>query len=900
MMAFQRALLRLRSIIFRRRLEREMQEEMAGHLDRAAERYMVRGMSAGDARVAARREFGNLPYLQEQARDARGATWIEALRGDLRFAFRHFARTPGTTVTMLIVLVGGLTISTLLFTWVHAYANNPPPGVALADDLVRIRGSLDAGEGGRGSRHFGEEEFLEYRRLTGQFAGVAGWRDAHAVVGSADQDERGTRDARVSFVTENWFSVLGVRPALGPGLPAMESSDASRATVAVISHGTWVDLLDGSPSAIGSTVLVNGHAVTVVGVAPRDFPGFPGYQRIQLWMPLAARHVVLSQPPADFRAVARLRDGVRHGAATTAVSAVAERAATQRPELARLGPSADVVPLLSANSDPMFDRDVKLMSLTVGLLGLLVLLIACTNVSALLTGLATARRQEIAIRLSLGAARGRLIRQLLTESALLATIAGATALFLVWAILRAVTRLIPGMPFAIGITWPVLAFTFGIALAVGAAFGLSPALHATRLALGSVLRDSAAMVGASRGRLQRALVVAQIAFTQPLIVLIVALLLFLLRNYQPALQTDYADQVVTVSVRRLSSPGAVGDSVFEQLIRTDLERLRAKFESTPGVRSVATGAGHGWDARPYVVHGDDAGSATLRGVVELQAATATSEYFDVMGIPLVRGRAFAPGDVGTTDARFAETPVILPSDLARRLWGTADPLGRRLQMAVDTGTSPRSLLVVGVVDDPLARARRREVAYRIYVPPLPGAPVGGMIMRTSGAGSSLLPVLREIARAEVPDMVVRLSTLQEFHDQNARTFRMIAGGITAAGAIALLLSAVGLYAVVAFAVGQRTREIAVRIAVGARGQQVVNRFIGDGLRLSAIGLVIGLPVSLVGLNALMSAVSDIPSVPIPAVTTIAMMGVIIVAAAASWLPARHAASVDPAVTLRHE
>ena len=899
-MAVERARLWLRSILFRRRLEREMQEEMAGHLARAVERYMARGLPADEARLAAQREFGNVPHLQEQARDARGATWVEAVLGDVRFALRHFARTPGTTITMLIVLVGGLTISTLLFTYVHAYANNPPPGVALADDLVRIRGSLDAGAGGRGFRHFGEEEFLEYRRLTGQFASVAGWRDAHAIIGSADQSDRGTQEARVSFVTGNWFQVLGVRPAMGPGLPATDADDPGRATLAVISHATWTDLLDASPAAIGSTVLVNGRAVTIVGVAPRDFPGFPGYNRYQLWMPLAARHVVLPHPPADFRAIARLRDGIGHAAATTAVSAVAARAALQRPELARLDPSADVVPLLSANSDPMFDRDVKLMSVTVGLLGLLVLLIACTNVSALLTGLATARRQEIAIRLSLGAARGRLIRQLLTESALLATLAAAAALFLVWSALRAVMRLVPGMPFEIGITWPVLGFTFGIALAVGAAFGLSPALHATRLALGSVLRDSAAMVVASRGRLQRALVVAQIAFTQPLIVLIVALLLFILRNYQPAMQTDHADQVVTVSVRRLASPGSANDSTTDQIIRAALARLRVKLESTPGVRAIATPAGHGWDARPYVAHAGESGGSTLRGAVELAAVSATEEYFDVMGLPLLRGRTFEEGDVGTTESRFAETPVIVPSDLARRLWGAADPVGQSLRMAVDTGTSPRSLVVVGVVSDPLERSRRRAGSYRVYVPPLPGSPAGGMLIRTSGVGSALLPVLREIARAEAPDVMVRLSTLQEFHDQNARTFRMIAGGISAAGVIALLLSAIGLYAVVAFAVGQRTREIAVRMAVGARGQQVVNRFVGDGLRLGAIGLAIGLPVSLVALNELMSAVSDIPSVPIPAVTVIAMLGVMVVAAAASWLPARHAASVDPAVTLRHE
>src|SRR5687768_926029 len=400
-----RARLWVRSVLMSHRLEREMQDEMSQHLQRATARLMQRGYSEKEARREANREFGNVAYIQEEARDARGSGWVDTLRADCRFALRHFARKLGTTVTMFVVLVGGMTISTLLFSYVHAYAKQPPPGITLEDDLVRIRGSRSVGGGERGLRPFDEPEFLEYRKLTQLFRSIAGFADVTATIGVSDDADRRGLEARATFVTENYFSVLGIRPMMGRGLLPVEFDDASMSAVAVIAHDTWEQLFDRIPSAIGSRLVVNGVSITIVGVAPERFPGFPGYRSLQIWMPLAARRLVTSDATGGYRAIARLSPGVSTSTATAAVAAVAARTAESDRELRALDPSADVVPLLSANGDPMFDRDVRLMSAAVGLLGLLVLLIACTNVSALLTGLATARRQEIAIRLSLGAAR---------------------------------------------------------------------------------------------------------------------------------------------------------------------------------------------------------------------------------------------------------------------------------------------------------------------------------------------------------------------------------------------------------------------------------------------------------------------------------------------------------------
>jgi predicted permease len=902
-----RARLLIRSIVLRRRLEREMQEEMASHLDRSTERLMARGLSAQEARRQAIREFGNVTYLQEEARFARGTRWLDALAGDLRFALRHFARRPGATLTMFLVLAIGMSISSLLFSYVHSYAVQPPPGLARHDALVRIRGSQAAAEGERGARGFSDQEFLEYQGLSSQFSDVAGWADAMVALDAGAGAERSGLDARVTFATENYFSVLGLRPVLGPGLPTGATGDAA---VAVIGYTAWDELFGKSPDAIGSTVTVNGVAVTIVGVAPERFIGMGPIARFTLWMPLAARQMVTPGGAGGLRAVARLRPGTTAGEATAATRVIARRMSrveelpTRDPEtgaaIRDLDRSTEVVPLLASSGDPMFERDVRLMSLMVGFLGLMVLLVTCTNVSALLTGLATARRQEIAIRLSLGAARARLIRQLLTESALLASLAAAAALGIVWMVTRSVVRLIPHFPLEMGINWPVTLFTFGVALAVGGLFGLSPALHATRIAIASALRDSSASIAAARARLQRGLVVAQIAFTQPLIVLLAAALLLILGNYEVRTRTALADRLVQVQLRtqeRISgkSPAAVE---AKRELRAKLDRIVAKLQATPGVEAAVIEGG--WSGRigGYFVHPADRVLGAPQNAVQLSGETVAEGYFAAMDVPLLRGRGFGPRDASSVEPRADEVPVIVNGNLARRLWAGADPVGRRLQAATDTTSGARTLTVVGVVDDGLPEERRAGEGYRVYLPRDTSRISTVMLLRTASSAEPLLPTIRSVVQAEAPGTSTRVRTLASIEEEGRRDFRMFTIGVSAAGLMALLLSAIGLYGVVAFSVSQRRGEIAVRIAVGARTRQIVQRFVADGLRLSALGLLIGLPVSLIGLRAMLAADDSFRYVPLPSVTAIAAFGVILVATAAAWIPARRAAAVDPAITLR--
>jgi predicted permease len=715
----------IRSVVLRRRLERDMQHEMAEHLAQSTERLVARGLTPEEARRQALREFGNVPYLQEQARDARGTAWLDALLGDSRFALRQFARKPVMTITMFSVLAVGMSISTLLFSYVHSYAVQPPAGIPLQPNLVRIRGSQTAGIDGRSFRTFSEEEFLAYRAMTESFSAVAGWTDAVVALTASDDAARDRLEARATFVTANYFSVLGVNPIVGAGLPTGELDGAS-AAVAVIGYSAWERLFAKRPDVIGATLEVNGVSVTVVGVAPERFTGVTAYSRPQLWLPRSTRPLVLGEAsPGEFRAAGRLRPGVTPQSATAAVEVVSARILTPMVELRELEPSADVAPMLSANGDPMFERDVRLMTFSVGLLGLIVLMITCTNVSGLLTGLAVRRRQEIAIRLSLGAARMRIIRQLLTESVLLAAAAGVAALGIAWLTLRTVTRMIPAMPFEVGITGPATAFTFGIALAVGVLFGLSPALHATRLGIATTLRGSAGTIAAVRGRLQRGLVVTQIAFTQPLIVLLAAVLLSLTATNMPRSRTETSDRVASVIVRSAVPSGAASADATEsrQQHRATLRRVLDRLQATPGIAGAVIDWRFQAGLGSYVAETTRA-SEDAQAAVEVSAELVAAGYFEVMGIPVVRGREFETHEAVSFQALGPEVPVIIGADLARHVWASADPIGRRLRAAIDSVRAARTLVVVGVVDDPLAAARRPGDTFAIYLPPDCAVPVG--------------------------------------------------------------------------------------------------------------------------------------------------------------------------------
>jgi putative ABC transport system permease protein len=509
-----------------------------------------------------------------------------------------------------------------------------------------------------------------------------------------------------------------------------------------------------------------------------------------------------------------------------------------------------------------------------------------TNASALQTGVAMTRGREIAMRYSLGASRGRVLRQLLTESGLLGVLAGLAAFGLVVALDAVMQAELSQMPFEVPLDGVAVGFTIAIGVITGAFAGLSPALHATRAGLASTLKSGSGGSSGRRHRLLSGLVVAQVLLTQPLVVMLTAMLLLMVTDLQRTQLSTDAAHVVTLRLRASGAEGAGLDPLRET------GRLQQQLEALPGVERAVR------DPRESYWLADYVATAAVGEAIDLQAQAVPAGWFRTMGTALRSGRDFAPDDA-VPGTGSGDLPVVIGEDLAAARWPGASPLGQRLQP--DGGAPGRPLVVIGVVETPPGKARRPGEAFAVYLPPPAAAAEVALRLRMRSDASASLDMIRAALRRAAPGLaVVELRTLAAIEAEERAA--LLTGGMVFAGlgGVALLLAAVGLYAVVAFVVAQRGGEIAVRLAVGARTGQVVRRTMAEGLRLTALGLLLGLPLSLAGLAVVTGSTSLLPPVPVWQVGSIALLGVATIAALATWLPARRAARIAPADVLRVE
>jgi predicted permease len=817
--------------------------------------------------------------------------WIDTLRADVRFALRYFRRKPLSSATIVLILGLGIGGSSFQLSMLLSLTTRPPSGLPEDLPLVRLRGMYRAKDAPEWrDRTLWYSEVREVGDVPNAFAGIAGWTMSRVVANT-----RGGDDATLwaQFVTKDFFRVIGVRPTHGPGL---RDVDDGTQPAGVISYALWEDMFDRGEVA-GQVVMLNGIAVHVVGVAPPQFTGALSVDnRRMMWLPLSSRATILglaaSNPAANldsanFQAVGVLRPGISPERATATARVVTARVVARMSAPATSPASApyvfdsDVVPLRGFTS---IKSDLPLIFAAWAVLAALVIAVVCTNVGGLTISASVSRRHEIAVRLSLGASRARVIRQLLTESVLLAFAGAALGLVLYLAVIAAAAR-IPESQY-VRLDFPTVGLTMLLALGTGILFGLTPAFHATRHGVAEVLKTADA-ASTGRSRLHQAFVVAQVLLVQPLLVLIASLLGTLVTHDRAELPSGVPDHVLQVSIDVDAMPGTNAEKTAA------LRRLVARLGQTPGVVNVLPNPEPLRSATLSVRAEDRGALARASDPIQVDMLLSTAGYFDLVGAPLLRGDDRPPADTGWT--------TIISSDLARALWGNADPIGRRFTQISPVISVRRDLVVTGVYDS--RRLPSGTTSARIYRS-VKDWRANRYLVRTAGPGADFASVVRRIAREELPstpfDPPVTLAQIDEREQSGMRTTRIAAGSVAT---LVLLLASIGLYGIVALSVGQRRREIGVRMALGARATQVVGLFYRSGLKLGALGLVLGLPISLVAARMLpalaqQAGESDAHAPNLLIIGSMVAVVVLIVASIATLIPATRAATVNPVTALR--
>lgn len=868
----------VRALLQKRKVERELAEELAHHVAMETEQNLARGMAPVEARRAALVAFGGVERYAEQVREARWTRWLEDVAHDVRYAWRTLGRSRAFTLAVVVTLGLGIGANAALYGLVDALIFRTPAGVPPSDALVRL-------ESGRLNR-LAYADLVDVRHGAADVIDIAGYQGT-AVGLTADEPIR----VDAQLVTGNFFDVLGIAPARGRFFVPSEDEVRARDAVVVISHHIWQLQFAGSDDVVGSTIGVNGHPFRVIGVAPAGFRGLKVDELADAWLPFMTQPLTMprtydvlndrSVPLVD--AVGRLRAGVTGEGA----EAVLQGAVARLPEVKRFDvPRLTVTPL--RGWVPVSDLSSEAATMGFALiLTVLVLLMCCANVANLQFARSLGRRREIAVRLALGAGRGRLVRLLVTESLLLACAAGTLGVLLsFWLAQWLQVRF--GGPFAALDVSPharTLAFTFVLAVAAGFAFGLAPALRAARPGLMPSIKgsDLERPVGT---RLRGMLVGAQVALS---VVLVMAAGLFVVRMDQigdidPGFD---AGRLVSFSVD-LHANG------YDEARRGEFfEELRRRLQTLPGVVSVAapTYVPLTWGAVGMSVSKATGAADAAAGFEFASVAGVSGSFFTTLGVTPMRGRT-----LDDTDMRADRKRAVISEALARRVWGDASPVGHTMELDGDV------VEVVGTIDELSLGNLADPSPMQVYLPENKHVQwaAQNVLVRTAGPPAAVMPRIRsELRRMDSSLPVFEVKVLSEEAERQIGTQRVLTRLVGMFGLLALLLAALGLYGVIASTVAARTREIGVRMALGARGRDVTRLFVAKGLRVVLYGVAAGMLLAL-GMGRLISSIVWGVQPFDPVVLAVTALALLAAAAVASWLPARRAAKVDPMLTLRQE
>ena len=872
---------RIRNFARRRTMERELEQEVRAHRAMKEERLQREGMSEREARETAARSFGNMTLALEDSRAAWNFAWLESLGQDIRYALRCFRNAPLFSLTVILTIGLALGLNTLLFTGFNAYVL-APFSVEDPYSLYSMWWNTKATIG----RGFSWDEFQQLRANNSACSDLLAMRRVSA---------RYNGDSlKGEMVSGNYFSMLSVAPEIGRTLIPSDAATPGSNAVIVLAHEAWKSKFQEDPSVVGRTILLQGRSFEIVGVARRGFAGIRN-QPPDFWAPMTVYAQLMNgadlfgpEHPHPLEIVARLKPGVTMEQARAALLVPSkEVTANYTPEDRVLSvgmqSNATTFPLSRETIDGTLPAAIAMA---------LILLLACANVANMLLARAMARQREIGLRLALGAARPRLIRQLLTEGLLLAIPAAALGFCVTWlgsiAGLRLVFAILPPS-FAsqirivpIHLDWRVFLFVLLAGCVSTLAFALVPALQATR---GNLVQASRGEFSERRssGRLRNMLVSAQVAIC----VMLLITSGILLRGSR---------SIQTVDV------GLDVHNVIEIDTRQDLrQKTTALLATDPSVETQALV----WRTPLYGVRNIPVAPQGVAGFMYSGFNFVTPEYFDLFHLPIKRGRTF------TAEEARAEEPVIIVSEAtARKFWPDGDAINQTLRIKLPPQGSrgvddklPRlsSARVIGVAPDVVSGSIINGVDTSfVYFPANPAATSAySLLVRIRGNPEVVRQSLDKLLTAGVPGAVVQMTPMQQVLDVQYVPFRLFAGISEALGVLALALTAIGIYGVIAYLVSQRSREIGIRIALGASSGSVVRLVLSQSVRLAAIGVIAGAAIAL-GVGKLISSEALVLRIFDLWVYLASIAVVFAAAALAAAIPARVASRLDPMSILRHE
>jgi predicted permease len=874
-------------------------EELESHVRMHTEDNLRKGMSAEEARRNAVMKLGGIEQTKEIYHDRKSLPTLEVFVQDLRYGLRMLRKNPGFTAVAILSLALGIGANTTIFTVVNATLLNALP----VRDLPRLV-QLDTVDSKTLVTQARVEKLgmsypnmKDYRRDSQVFADLSAYLPVLLTWSGGAEP----RQLQGELVSANYFDVLGLRPAMGRFFMPDEDTQPSGNDVAVLSYSLWTNKLGSDPGIVGKSLVLDAHPYTVIGVAPRGFRGTLTFlSPEQVWVPTSMKDQILGGREREFfndrralmvLAFGRLKPGMAMSAAEASLKTMATHLETEFPKenggrSVALSPLSDAA--LGVNNYQQFTLAGGLMMGVVGL----VLLIACVNLANLLLAQGSRRQKEISLRAALGANRSRIVRQMLTESLLLSLAGGAVGLALAYAGRSVLWSFRPPFVDQSGIDLSldshVLFFTLGVSLLTGIIFGLAPAVKASRPDLMDTLKSGGrgGTMGWKRDPLRSLLVIGEMALA---LIALVGAGLFL-RSMQNAQKIDLGIESKNLLVMNFDL-GALHyeDGRGQQFYRAVIERAK----NSPGIASASIASNAplaGGFARTIFPEGQDEASGyrgTLTTVNDI-----TPDYFETLRIPMLRGRAFNDGD-------RKETAVVAVASeaMVKQFWPNENGLGKRFHFFGD----PTLREIVGVAANSVVAQVGEDPQPIVFLPMAQDyVPAATLHVRTTGTPESVLGTTRVALQSLDPNLAITNEfTIEEIMAQALWPARMGAILLTLFGALALVLSAVGVYGVLSYSVNQQTREIGLRMALGAQRGDVMRLILGQGLRLTVLGLGLGVLVALAGMRVMVSLLFNVRAYD-PSTYIAVTLLLTAVALLACYIPARRAMRVDPMVALRYD